>query len=38
VQGPLVFERKVTLYVSDMATIGNVVGATSVRFSGPAPE
>jgi hypothetical protein len=38
VQGPLVFERKVTLYVSDTATIGDVVGATSVRFSGLSPE
>ena len=38
VQGPLIFERKVTLYVSDMATIGDVVGATSVRFSGVSPE
>ena len=38
VQGPLIFERKVTLYVSDMATIGDVVGATSVRFSGQSPE
>jgi len=34
VQGPLIFERKVMLYVSDTATIGDVVGATSVRFSG----
>jgi hypothetical protein len=38
VQGPLIFERKVTLYVSDTATIGDVVGATSVRFSGLTPE
>ena len=38
VQGPLIFERKVTLYVSDTATIGDVVGATSVRFSGASPE
>ena len=38
VQGPLVFERKVTLYVSDTATIGDVVGATAVRFSGLSPE
>jgi hypothetical protein len=38
VQGALIFERKVTLYVSDMATIGEVVGATSVRFSGPSPQ
>jgi DUF4097 and DUF4098 domain-containing protein YvlB len=38
VQGSLIFERKVTLYVSDRATIGDVVGATSVRFSGQSPE
>jgi hypothetical protein len=38
VRGPLIFERKVTLYVSDTATIGDVVGATSVRFSGLSPE
>jgi hypothetical protein len=38
VQGPLMFERRVTLYVSDTATIGDVVGATAVRFSGVSPE
>jgi hypothetical protein len=38
VRGPLIFERKVTLYVSDTATIGEVVGATAVRFSGLSPE
>jgi hypothetical protein len=38
VQGPLVFERQVTLYVSEMATIGSVTGATPVRFSGVSPE
>ena len=38
VQGPLIFERKVMLYVSDTATIGDVVGATAVRFSGLSPE
>lgn len=38
VQGALIFERKVTLYVSSTATIGEVVGATSVRFSGVSPE
>lgn len=38
VQGTLLFERKVTLYVSDTATIGDVVGATPIRFSGASPE
>ena len=34
VQGPLKFEREVKLYVSDRATIGEVTGATPVKFSG----
>lgn len=37
VQGELRFERKVELYVSDKATIGPVVGATPVRYSGEGP-
>jgi formylmethanofuran dehydrogenase subunit C len=37
VQGDLRFERKVKLYVSDKATIGTVVGATPVPFSGENP-
>jgi DUF4097 and DUF4098 domain-containing protein YvlB len=37
VQGDLRFERKVKLYVSDHATIGNVIGATPVSFSGDKP-
>jgi hypothetical protein len=37
VQGDLRFERKVKLYVSDKATIGNVIGATAVPFSGETP-
>jgi cytoskeletal protein CcmA (bactofilin family) len=37
VQGNLRFERKVSLYVSDRATIGPVIGATAVRFSGDSP-
>ena len=37
VQGPLQFQRPVLLYVSDRARIGNVSGATPVRFSGEAP-
>jgi DUF4097 and DUF4098 domain-containing protein YvlB len=37
VQGELRFDREVTLYVSDKATIGAVTGATPVRFSGDKP-
>jgi hypothetical protein len=37
VQGDLRFERKVKLYVSDKATIGTVIGATPVPFSGEIP-
>jgi hypothetical protein len=37
VQGDLRFERKVKLYVSDKATIGTVIGATAVPFSGENP-
>lgn len=37
VQGELRFERKVRLYVSDKATIGNVTGATPVSFTGDTP-
>jgi hypothetical protein len=37
VQGELRFERKVTLYVSDKATVGTVIGATPIRFSGESP-
>lgn len=37
VQGDLRFERPVTLYVSDKATIGPVSGATAVQFSGDKP-
>ncbi|MDQ3495767.1 MAG: hypothetical protein M3485_09685 [Pseudomonadota bacterium] len=35
VDGPLVFEREVKLYVHDSARIGTVTGATAVRYSGP---
>jgi hypothetical protein len=38
VKGELRFEREVRLYVSDTATIGNVVGATPVKFSGDRPQ
>jgi hypothetical protein len=37
VEGALVFEREVTLYVHDSARIGKVTGATAVRFSTPTP-
>lgn len=37
VQGDLRFERPVTLYVSDHATIGAVSGATAIQFSGDKP-
>jgi len=37
VQGELRFERKVELYVSDKATIGPVIGAKAVRYSGEGP-
>ncbi len=37
VKGKLRFERKVTLYVSDRATIGPVEGAQPVKFSGDRP-
>ena len=38
VQRALEFEREVKLYVSESATIGEVKGATAVRFSGAEPE
>jgi len=34
VEGPLVFERQVKLYVHQSARIGSVSGATAVRYSG----
>ena len=37
VDGPLVFERKVELYVHNSAKIGPVTGATAVRFDGTSP-
>ncbi|WP_206862424.1 hypothetical protein [Lysobacter changpingensis] len=37
VEGPLVFERKVELYVHDTAKIGPVTGATAVRYTGSTP-
>jgi DUF4097 and DUF4098 domain-containing protein YvlB len=39
VDGPLVFEREVKLYVNDTAHIGKVTGATAIPYSGEhAPE
>ncbi len=39
VDGPLVFEREVTLYVHQTARTGRITGATAVRYSGErAPE
>lgn len=37
VDGPLVFERDVKLYVHGSARIGHVTGATAVRYSGDLP-
>jgi hypothetical protein len=37
VEGPMIFEREVRLYVSDRATIGAVQGATPTKFSGDQP-
>lgn len=34
VEGPLVFEREVTLYVHQTARTGRITGATAVRYSG----
>jgi hypothetical protein len=34
VEGDLVFEHEVKLYVHETARIGNVTGATAVRYSG----
>jgi len=37
VEGPLNFERKVELYVHSTAKVGQVTGATAVRFDGATP-
>jgi DUF4097 and DUF4098 domain-containing protein YvlB len=37
VEGAMTFDRAVQLYVSDTATIGQVTGATPVKFSGDHP-
>ena len=34
VEGPLVFEREVKLYVHESARVGKISGATAVRYSG----
>lgn len=34
VEGPLVFEREVKLYVHERARVGKISGATAVRYSG----
>jgi hypothetical protein len=37
VEGAMTFDRAVRLYVSDTATIGQVTGATAVKFTGDQP-
>jgi cytoskeletal protein CcmA (bactofilin family) len=37
IEGTMKFDRAVRLYVSDTATIGQVTGATPVKFSGDHP-
>jgi len=37
VSGELRFEREVTLYISDRATVGTVTGATAIPFSDDSP-
>lgn len=37
VEGPLVFEREVKLYVHASARVGSVSGATAVRYDGASP-
>jgi cytoskeletal protein CcmA (bactofilin family) len=37
VVGELRFEREVKLYLSDRATVGNVIGATAIPFTGDDP-
>jgi hypothetical protein len=34
VDGPLIFEREVTLYVHNTARTGKITGATAVRYDG----
>jgi DUF4097 and DUF4098 domain-containing protein YvlB len=35
VEGPLVFKREVSLYVHGTARVGQITGATAVRYDGP---
>ena len=37
VEGPMLFKREVTLYVHKSARIGQVIGATAVRYDTPRP-
>jgi|SRR5690606_32277480 len=37
VEGPMVFEREVELFVHETATVGSIKGATAKRFSGAQP-
>lgn len=37
VEGPMVFEREVVLYVHDSARTGRITGATAIRFSTATP-
>ncbi len=37
VEGPMVFEREVTLYVHASAKVGSITGATARRFDGATP-
>jgi DUF4097 and DUF4098 domain-containing protein YvlB len=37
VEGPMVFKREVTLYVHKSARVGQVTGATAVRYDTPRP-
>ena len=37
VEGPMVFERDVTLYVNTSAKVGTITGATARRFDGTTP-
>lgn len=37
VSGPLVFEREVELYIHETARVGEISGATPVKFSGDTP-
>ncbi len=38
IDGELTFERPVKLFIHDSATVGEILGAEAVRFSGQAPS